>query len=76
VHRRVKEAIEAAGITGPVFLPTDGYREYRGFSGDHNVHNVVGTHDDDPDGAADALPDGDLDETDESGDGRESRESH
>ena len=64
VHRRIKDAIEAAGITGVLFLPTEGYREYRGFSED-NPHNVVGTHDDDPDGPADALPD-DEDDFDES----------
>jgi hypothetical protein len=62
VHRVVKEAVEAAGVTGPVFLPVDGYREFRGF-GEDNPHNVVGTHDDDPDGAADALPDTGEDDT-------------
>lgn len=61
VHRDVKEAIEAAGITGPVFLPAEGYREYRGFS-ENNPRNVIGTHDDDPEGPADALDDGDQDE--------------
>lgn len=66
VHRRVKEAVEAAGMTGPVFLPAEGYREYRGFSED-NPHNVIGTHDDDPDGPADALFDEGEDEADESG---------
>jgi hypothetical protein len=75
VHRRVKEAVEAAGMTGPVFLPAEGYREYRGFSED-NPRNVIGTHDDDPDGPADALPDGDQDEPDESGDNHEWREAN
>jgi hypothetical protein len=56
VHRRVKEAIEAARITGPVFLPAEGYRECRVFELD-KPHNIVGTHDDDPDGPADAVPD-------------------
>lgn len=55
VHRSVKEAIEAAGITGPVFLPAQGYRESRMFEID-KPHNIVGTHDEDPDGPADAPP--------------------
>jgi hypothetical protein len=70
VHRRVKEAVEAAGITGPVFLPAEGYREYRGFS-EHNPRNVIGTHDDDPDGPADALSGEGQGEPNESGDARE-----
>jgi hypothetical protein len=56
VHRQVKEAIEAAGITGPVFLPAEGYRESRVFEID-KPRNIVGTHDDDPDGGADPVPD-------------------
>jgi uncharacterized protein DUF1629 len=63
VHRRVKEAVEAAGMSGPVFLPAEGYREYRGFSVD-NPRNVIGTHDDDPDGPADLLSDEGQDEQD------------
>jgi hypothetical protein len=54
VHERVKEAVERAGVSGPVFLPADGYREYPGYSSDDNYRNVVGTHDLDPDGPADA----------------------
>jgi hypothetical protein len=68
VHRDVKEAIEAAGITGPVFLPAEGYREYRGFS-ENNPRNVIGTHDDDPDGPADALDNKDQDVPEEESDG-------
>jgi len=75
VHRRVKEAVEAAGITGPVFLPAEGYREYRGFD-ENNPRNVIGTHDGDPDGPADALDDEDQDELDESGDERQGTEAH
>jgi hypothetical protein len=56
VHRRVKEAIESAGITGPLFLPAEGYRESRQFE-IGKPRNVVGTHDDDPDGPADLSPD-------------------
>jgi len=57
VHARVKEAVERAGLTGPVFLPAEGYREYPGFAFD-NPRNVIGTHDLDPDGAIDRLDDG------------------
>jgi hypothetical protein len=73
VHRHVKEAVEAAGMTGPVFLPVEGYREYQLFERG-KPRNVVGTHDDDPDGPADAEPDANEDETDESAEGRESTE--
>jgi hypothetical protein len=75
VHRRVKEAVEAAGLTGPVFLPVEGYRDYRDFELG-SPRNIVGTHDEDPDGAADAEPQGDDGEMDESDDGRESTEDN
>jgi hypothetical protein len=61
VHESVKQAVEQAGLRGPVFLPADGYREYQGYSLD-NPRNVIGTHDLDPDGPADAL-DGEDEET-------------
>jgi hypothetical protein len=61
VHRRVKEAVEEAGISGPVFLPVEGYREYRGF-GDDNPNNVMGTHDRDPGGPPNAILDEDADD--------------
>lgn len=48
VHRTIKEAVEAAKITGVVFLPAEGYRDYPGFAF-NNPRNVIGTHDDDPD---------------------------
>jgi len=57
VHQIVKDAIEREELTGPVFLPVDGYREWPGYSLD-NPRNVVGTHDLDPDGPADQT-DGD-----------------
>jgi hypothetical protein len=75
VHRRIKEAVEDAGITGPVFLPAEGYREYRGFSED-NPHNVIGTHDDDPYGPADAISDEDEDDLEKSTDNLESAEGN
>lgn len=53
VHESVKQAIERAGLSGPVFLPADGFREYPGESS----NNTLGTHDLDPDGAIDVLPD-------------------
>ena len=56
VHASIKEAVEQAGISGPVFLPAEGYREWAGSSGE-NPLNVIGTHDLDPNGAADALGD-------------------
>jgi hypothetical protein len=74
VHRRVKEAVEDAGISGPIFLPVEGYREYRGF-GEDNPMNVIGTHDQDPDGPADAIPDVGSDDDDESPDEGESTEA-
>jgi hypothetical protein len=52
VHESVKQCIEREGLTGPVFLPADGYREYPGAP--TPAHNVIGTHDLDPYGAADA----------------------
>lgn len=55
VRRDVKEAVERAGITGAMFLPAEGYREYHGFAF-NNPRNVIGTHDDDPDGPAGARP--------------------
>jgi hypothetical protein len=70
VHRDVKEAIEAAGITGPVFLPAEGYREYHGFSA-NNPHNVIGTHNEDPDGPADGINGGYQDEPEDEGEGIE-----
>lgn len=54
VRREVKEAVEGAGITGAMFLPAEGYREYHGFAF-NNPRNVIGTHDDDPDGPADGV---------------------
>jgi hypothetical protein len=58
VHESVKRALEREGITGPVFLPADGYREYPGYAG-RNPRNVMGTHDLDPDGPADRIDDDD-----------------
>jgi hypothetical protein len=54
VRLDVKEAVERAGITGALFLPVEGYREYHGFAF-NNPRNVIGTHDDDPDGPADGI---------------------
>jgi hypothetical protein len=51
VHERVKAAVEREGLSGPVFLPADGYREYGGAQG-KNPLNLIGTHDLDPDGEA------------------------
>lgn len=65
VHESVKEAIEREGLTGPVFLPADGYREFTGANSDSNTQNVVGTHDLDPDGAADGDSDHDDNEASE-----------
>ena len=59
VHESVKQAIESQGLSGPVFLPADGYREYPGYSAD-NPRNVIGTHDLDPDGPADGGGDEDA----------------
>ncbi len=55
VHESVKNAVEASGVTGPVFLPADGYRDYPGYSVD-NPTNIVGTHDLDPFGPACEAP--------------------
>lgn len=71
VHRRIKEAIEAAGITGPVFLPAEGYREFRYFE-IGQPRNIVGTHDEDPDGPADPPPDSPGDADNESANDGES----
>jgi len=60
VDERVKEAVERAGLSGPVFLPADGYREYPGSSSDPN--NVIGPHDLDPDGPADAVEEDDAEQ--------------
>ncbi len=57
VHERVVQALVQAGITGPVFLPAEGYREYPGFASD-NPRNVIGTHDLDPEGPIDADTEG------------------
>ena len=54
VHESLKQAIEREGLSGPVFLPAEGYREYPGFASERNTRNVIGTHDLDPDGPADA----------------------
>jgi len=54
VHQKVKEAVEKASITGVVFLPAEGYRDYQGWTF-NNPRNVIGTHDDDPEGPADLL---------------------
>jgi hypothetical protein len=58
VHESVKRAIEREGLTGTVFLPTEGYREYQGYAAE-NPRNVIGTHDLDPDGPADREDDED-----------------
>lgn len=55
VHESVKQAVERAGLSGPVFLPVDGFREYPGKS----ENNTLGTHDLDPDGAIDLIADED-----------------
>jgi len=72
VHRDVKEAVEGAAITGALFLPAEGYREYHGYAF-NNPRNVIGTHDEDPDGPADGgkanLPD--VDKSEDEGDGIE-----
>lgn len=52
VDERVKDAVEASGMSGPVFLPADGYRDYQGYAFE-NPLNVIGTHDLDPQGPAD-----------------------
>ena len=57
-HQRIKDAVESAGLTGIVFLPAEGYREYRG-AGSANPKNVIGTHDLDPDGPAEGSDDDD-----------------
>jgi hypothetical protein len=54
VHEKVKEAVEKAGITGVVFLPAEGYRDYQGWAF-NNPRNVIGTHDEDPEGPADFI---------------------
>jgi len=51
VHESVKEAVEREGLSGPVFLPAEGYREYGGGQAE-NPLNLIGTHDLDPDGEA------------------------
>lgn len=60
VHEKIKEAVEMAGLTGVMFLPADDYRDYQGFAFD-NPRNVIGTHDQDPQGPADLVA-GELDE--------------
>ena len=60
VHERVKAAIEHEGLSGPVFLPAEGYSEYGGGQG-RNPLNLIGTHEHDPDGEAGFW----LDEEDE-----------
>lgn len=54
VHETVKEKVEAANISGVIFLPADGYRDYMG-SRFNNTRNVIGTHDHDPEGPIDAI---------------------
>lgn len=54
VHEQVKIQVEKDGLSGVVFIPADGYREYMGYAF-NNPRNVIGTHDDDPDGPADGL---------------------
>lgn len=54
VNETVKEKVEAAKITGVVFLPSDGYRDYQGYAR-NNPRNVIGTHDRDPEGPIDAI---------------------
>lgn len=70
VHRDIKEAVEGATITGALFLPVEGYREYHGYAF-NNPRNVIGTHDEDPDGPADGgkanLPD--VDKSEDEGNG-------
>lgn len=51
VHESVKAAVEREGLSGPVFLPVEGYREYGGGQADNPI-NLIGTHDLDPDGEA------------------------
>ena len=55
VHEKVKHQVEKDGMTGVVFLPSDGYREYMGYAF-NNPRNVIGTHDDDPDNPIDRFP--------------------
>lgn len=65
VHERIKRAVEAAGITGPRFLPASGYREWGGYA-TANPRNVIGTHDQDPDGPPSTrLMDGPIDPEDD-----------
>ena len=54
VHHTIKEAVEKANLTGVIFLPADGYRDYQGYAFD-NPRNVIGTHDLDPQGPADQV---------------------
>lgn len=54
VHEKIKEQIIKDGLSGPVFLPANGYREYMGYAF-NNPRNIIGTHDDDPDGSADQI---------------------
>lgn len=55
VDQVVKQAVEEAHLTGVMFLPAEGYRDYQGYAM-NNPRNVVGTHDLDPDGPADLVP--------------------
>jgi len=55
VDQVVKQAIEEAHLTGVMFLPALGYRDFQGYAM-NNPRNVVGTHDLDPDGPADLVP--------------------
>lgn len=64
VHQKVKEAVEKAGMTGVVFLPAEGYRDYQGWAF-NNPRNVIGTHDDDPEGPADLIEEEELAEEEE-----------
>ena len=57
VHETVKEKVEAANISGVIFLPADGYRDYMG-SRFNNPRNVIGTHDLDPEGPIDVIDEG------------------
>ena len=56
VNEELKEAVEEAGVSGVVFLPADGYRDYPGYAF-NNPLNIIGTHDADPFGPACKMPD-------------------
>ena len=55
VDQVIKQAVEEAHLTGVMFLPAEGYRDFHGYAM-NNPRNIVGTHDLDPDGPADLVP--------------------